>query len=151
MVHVLRVDLSTRTTREETLPAELTRDYIGTKGIGSHLLLQEVDPGIDPLGPDAKLIFSAGPLSGSTMPGTDRYAVYFLSPLTGGYGEAYSGGKVATQFARTGYRMVVLEGQGVLSGLHRGLRREGRDPPGATISGDSTATRPRTDSSSASA
>ena len=111
MVHVLRVDLSTRTTSEEMLPAELTRELIGAKGIGSHLLLQEVEPGIDPLGPDAKLIFSAGPLSGSTMPGTDRYAVYFLSPQTGGYGEAYSGGKVATQFARTGYRMVILEGR----------------------------------------
>ena len=110
MINVLRVDLSTRTTREETLPEELAHDLIGAKGIGSHVLLQEVGADVDPLGPEAKLIFSAGPLSGSTMPGTDRYAVYFLSPLTGGYGEAYSGGKLATQFARTGYRMVVLEG-----------------------------------------
>jgi aldehyde:ferredoxin oxidoreductase len=111
MIKALRVDLTARTTREETLPDELARDYLGAKGIGTHLLAREVGPGADPLGPEAKLFFSAGPLSGSTMPGTDRYAVYFLSPQTGGFGEAYSGGSVATQFARTGYRMVILEGR----------------------------------------
>jgi aldehyde:ferredoxin oxidoreductase len=111
MVNVLRVDLSARTTRTETLSDEFVHDYVGAKGIGSHMLLEETAPGIDPLSPEAKMIFSAGPLSGSSMPGTDRYAVYFLSPQTGGYGEAYSGGKVATQFARTGHRVVVLEGK----------------------------------------
>ena len=49
MVNVLRVDLSTRTTREETLPEELTRELIGAKGIASLVLRQEVAPGIDPL------------------------------------------------------------------------------------------------------
>ena len=44
------------------------------------------------------------------MPGRNRYAVFFLSPQTGGYGEAYSGGKLAPQFAGTGYKVVVLEG-----------------------------------------
>jgi aldehyde:ferredoxin oxidoreductase len=111
MGDVLRVDLTARTTTEETLPTELVRRYIGTKGIGSHLLLEEVGPDVDPLSAGNKLFFSCGPLSGSAMPGTNRYAVYFLSPLTGGYGEAYAGGKVATQFARSGYRLVVLEGK----------------------------------------
>ena len=44
------------------------------------------------------------------MPGTDRFGVYFISPLTGGYGESTSGGRLATQFARTGYRMLIIEG-----------------------------------------
>jgi hypothetical protein len=37
------------------------------------------------------------------MPGTSRFGVYFISPLTGGFGESTSGGHLATQFARTGY------------------------------------------------
>ena len=111
MANILRIDLTTRTSRSESLDPGLVTEFIGAKGIGSHLLLEEVPPEADPLGPQNKLFFSCGPLSGSTMPGTDRYAVYFLSPQTGGYGESYSGGSLATQFARTGHRMVVLEGQ----------------------------------------
>ena len=44
------------------------------------------------------------------MFGSNRYGVYFLSPLTGGYGECYSGGNVAPQFAATGYKVVIVEG-----------------------------------------
>src|SRR3974390_2604237 len=110
MADILRIDLTTGTTRRESLDPQLVADYIGPKGIGSHLLLGEVPAEADPLGPQNKLFFTCGPLSGSAMPGTNRYAVYFLSPQTGGYGEAYCGGKLATQFARTGHRMVVLEG-----------------------------------------
>jgi aldehyde:ferredoxin oxidoreductase len=105
------VDLTTGSTRTEEIPRELELEYIGSKGIGSHYLLQEVPPEADPLGPQNKLIFSCGPLSGSTMPGTNRYAVYYCSPLTGGYGESYAGGYLATQFARTGWRMIIVEGK----------------------------------------
>ncbi len=111
MADILRIDLTTGTTSRETVPAGIEREYIGPKGIGSHYLLQEVPPEADPLGPQNKLIFSCGPLSGSTMPGTNRHAVYYASPLTGGYGESYSGGRLATQFARTGWRMVIVEGR----------------------------------------
>jgi len=111
MGDLLRIDLTTRTSREETLAPELVRDYIGAKGIGTHLLLEEVPPTVEPLSPQNKLIFTAGPTAGSTMLGSNRYSVYFLSPLTGGYGEAYSGGNLAPQFARTGYKVVVVEGR----------------------------------------
>lgn len=94
----------------ETLDPQLVRDYIGGKGVGSHLLLDEVGPAVDPLSPDNKIIFAIGPLTGTAMPGGNRYAAYFLSPLTGGYCESYSGGKLAPQFAATGYKVVILEG-----------------------------------------
>jgi len=111
MGDLLRIDLTTRTSREETLAPELVRDYIGAKGIGTHLLLEEVPPTVEPLSPQNKLIFTAGPTAGSTMLGSNRYSVYFLSPLTGGYGEAYSGGNLAPQLARTGYKVVIVEGR----------------------------------------
>ena len=110
MGDLLRIDLTTRTTSEETIPPELTRQYIGGKGLGTHYLLDEVGPEVDPLGPQNKLFFTTGPLSGTKMMGANRYAVYFASPLTGGYGECYSGGNLTPQFAATGYRMVVVEG-----------------------------------------
>ena len=61
MGDLLRIDLTTRTVTEETIAPELIRDYIGGKGIGTHYLLDEVGPDVDPLSPDNKLIFVVGP------------------------------------------------------------------------------------------
>lgn len=109
MNNLLRIALTSGTICEETIDCTVLREYIGGKGVGSHLLLEEVGAHVDPLIPANKLIFAIGPLTGTKMPGSTRYAAYFLSPLTGGYCESYSGGKLATQFA-AGYRVVVLEG-----------------------------------------
>ena len=57
------------------------------------------------------------------MLGSNRYAVYFASPLTGGYGECYSGGNLTPQFAKTGYKVVIVEGKADGAGLPRGQRR----------------------------
>jgi len=111
MGDLLRVDVTTGTTREEDIPGERLRTLLGGKGIGARMLLEEVGPEVDPLGPGNKLIFTTGPLSGTQMPGANRYGVFFLGPLTGGYGEAYAGGNLAPQFAGTGYKVVVLEGR----------------------------------------
>lgn len=111
MADVLRIDLSTGTVGEETLAAGLTEQLIGAKGIGTHYLAEEVRPEVEPLSPQNKIIFCVGPIGGTAMFGSNRYAVYFVSPLTNGYCECYSGGNVAPQFARTGYSMVILEGR----------------------------------------
>ncbi len=111
MGDLLRVDLTSRTSRQETLPPELLRDYVGGKGVGTHLLLQEIAPEVDPLSPGNKLIFVIGPMAGTSMLGGNRYAVYFASPQTGGYGECYSGGNLTPQFAKTGFKVVIVEGK----------------------------------------
>ncbi len=111
MGDLLRIDLTTRTTSEETVPPELIKELIGAKGIGTHYLIEEVAPEVDPLSPGNKLIFVVGPMGGTTMLGSNRYALYFASPLTGGYGECYSGGNLTPQFAKTGYKVVIVEGK----------------------------------------
>jgi aldehyde:ferredoxin oxidoreductase len=58
---LLRIDLSTGRSREETLSADLLHDYVGGKGVVSHLLLEEVGADVDPLGPQNKMIFAIGP------------------------------------------------------------------------------------------
>ena len=110
MGDLLRIDLTSGNATEETIAPELIRDYIGGRGIGTHYLLEEVGPEVDPLSPANKLIFVTGPISGTNMFGGNRYGVHYLSPLTGGYGECTSGGNVAPQFARTGYKVVIVQG-----------------------------------------
>ncbi len=108
---LLRVDLESQTCREETLPEDILRRYLGGKGLGSHLLLQEVKAGADPLGSENKVIFTVGPATGTRAPGSSRYGLYSRSPLTGGYAESYSGGKVAPRIKAAGYDAIILEGQ----------------------------------------
>src|SRR5665647_597004 len=91
MGDLLRIDLTTRTSREETVPPELIKELIGAKGLGTHYLCEEVGPEVEPLGPEAKLIFAIGPMAGTTMLGSNRYGLFFVSPLTGAYCECYSG------------------------------------------------------------
>jgi len=111
MGDLLRIDLTTRTSREETVPPELIKEFIGAKGLGTHYLCEEVSPQVEPLGPAAKLIFAIGPMAGTTMLGSNRYGLFFLSPLTGAYCESYSGGNLTPQFAKTGYKVVIVEGK----------------------------------------
>ena len=68
-------------------------------------------PGADPLGPDNHLIFAAGPFTGSVFWGGSRYGVYAKSPLTGGWAESYSGGRVPEALDAAGYDAVVIRGQ----------------------------------------
>src|SRR5450756_792609 len=111
MGDLLRIDLTTRTSREETVPPELIKELIGAKGLGTHYLCEEVGPEVEPLGPEAKLIFAIGPMAGTTMLGSNRYGLFFVSPLTGAYCECYSGGNLTPQFAKTGYKVVIVEGK----------------------------------------
>jgi len=76
MGDLLRIDLTTRTSSEETVPPQLIKELIGAKGIGTHYLCEEVGPEVDPLSPGAKLIFVSGPMGGTSMLGSNRYALY---------------------------------------------------------------------------
>ena len=111
MGDLLRIDLTTRTSREETVPPELIKELIGAKGFGTHYLCEEVGSEVEPLGPEAKLIFAIGPMAGTTMLGSNRYGLFFVSPLTGAYCECYSGGNLTPRFAKTGYKVVIVEGK----------------------------------------
>lgn len=107
---LLRVDLTGRRYVVEKIPEDVLRQYLGGKGLGSYLLLQNVGAGVDPLGPENKLIFTTGAATDTVMPGSSRYGVYSRSPLTGGYAESYAGGRVAPAMRSTGYDAIIIQG-----------------------------------------
>ncbi len=106
----LVIDLSNRRHYEESVPDDAYRHFLGGKGLGAYLLLKRNKPGVDPLGADNNLIFTLGPVSDTKIWGSSRYAVITKSPLTGLFGEAYSGGRLAEPMSRTGYDAIILEG-----------------------------------------
>ncbi len=108
---VLRVDLSQEQTAVEEIDPQLAKDYIGGRGWAIKVLHEEVDPTVDPLSPENKLIFTVGPLTGTPAPTGNRYMVTTKAPLTGAIACSNSGGMYPTEMKKTGFDMIILEGQ----------------------------------------
>lgn len=111
MGNILRVDLTAGTLTEEALPEDVARKYLGGAGIATRYLYDEVPKGADPLGPENKLIFFTGPLTGTTSPSSSRYSVVTKSPLTGIWGQANSGGSFGPALKRSGFDGIIFEGE----------------------------------------
>src|SRR5262245_34681164 len=109
MDKLLRVNMSDLTVKDEPFPAEWT--FLGGRALSAKILLKEVDPTCDPLGPGNKVVFAPGVLSGSMAPTSGRMSVGAKSPLTGGIKEANSGGQAGQKLMRLGYRAVIVEGK----------------------------------------
>ena len=108
---LLRIDLSKQKSTVEPIPESILRTYLGGKGLGSYLLLNENPPHIDPFSPENHLIITLGPLADTPFYGSSRYAVFTKSPQTGIYSESYSGGKITLSLSRTGYDAIIIEGR----------------------------------------
>ena len=110
MGKMLWVDLGTGAMTEEGLDERLVREYIGGYGLGARILYERMKPHVDPLGPENILGFITGPLAGTPALGGSRYTVVTKSPLTGGWGDANSGGVFGPQLRFSGYDAVFFTG-----------------------------------------
>lgn len=106
---ILRVNLKTKTITKEKLDLDLAKKYIGGRGLGTKILMDEIDPKIDALSPENKLIIVAGPLSGTPTPTGGRYMVVTKSPLTGTVASSNSGGYWGAELKHAGYDAIIVE------------------------------------------
>lgn len=110
---ILRINLKKKEFQEETIPDSIYEIWLGGKGLGVHLLMKENPLGVDPLSPQNKLIFCLGPTTDSQIYGSCRHGLFTKSPLTGGFSESYSGGKLAEPMSRCGYDAFIIENAAV--------------------------------------
>jgi aldehyde:ferredoxin oxidoreductase len=108
---ILRIDLSSRQISVEEPGENLFRTYFGGWGLVAYYLLKELEPGIDPLGPDNVLIFANGVVTGAPVGGSGRNAVGAKSPLTNGFGEGDVGGFWGAELKRAGWDAIVITGR----------------------------------------
>ncbi len=120
---ILHVDLTTAEMHVEEPPEAFYRRYIGGRGFILHYLLNETQPKIDPLSPENLLVFAAGLLTSTVLPGTGRHAVGAKSPLTGALASSESGGWWGSELKRAGFDGLVIRGkaeQPVYLWIHNG-------------------------------
>lgn len=108
---ILRIDLSKFDWKSEELDPKLALKFIGGRGLGSKILFDEIDPKIDPLSSDNKLIMATGPLTGTSASAAGRYMAITKSPLTGTIACSNSGGHFGAELKFAGYDLVIIEGK----------------------------------------
>ncbi|MEK9950773.1 MAG: aldehyde ferredoxin oxidoreductase family protein [Curvibacter sp.] len=108
---ILRVNLSQGTVKSEPLKMDWARDYVGSRGLGSKYLVEEVDAKVDPLSPANKLIWATGPLTGTMASTGGRYTVITKGPLTGVIACSNSGGYWGAELKMAGWDMIIFEGK----------------------------------------
>lgn len=108
---ILRVNLSENNISTESTDEYFCRKYLGGSGFVLYYLLKELRQGIDPLGPENKLIFTVGPLTGTNIVGSGRNSVGAKSPLSGGIILSEAGEFWGTEFKRAGYDTLIVEGK----------------------------------------
>lgn len=107
---VLRINLTTKTATTEPLRMDFAEKYVGSKGLAIRYMYEELEPGIDAVGPENKLFLTTGPLSGTPVPCSGKLSVAAKSPATGTMNDCSIGGHVGIKIKFAGYDMVIFEG-----------------------------------------
>ncbi len=105
---IYRVNMKDLSYKIEDVPQEWKG--LGGRGLTSTIVAAEVDPECHPLGPNNKMVFAPGLLSGTTAANSGRNSLGAKSPLTGGIKESNVGGTSAGIFAKLGVKALIIEG-----------------------------------------
>ncbi len=108
---ILRVNLTNGTAEIEPLNRDWAQDYLGQRGLGTRYLVDEVDPTVDPMSPDNKLIIATGPLTGTPAPTGGRSSAITKGALTNTIAASNTGGYFGAELKLAGYDLLILEGR----------------------------------------
>lgn len=109
MSKILRVNMKGRTTKYQDVPEKYR--LRGGRWLTSGIVCDEVDPLCHPLGPNNKVVFAPGIVTGTAAPTSARISVGAKSPLTGGIKETNAGSAFPQSMARLGLKAIVVEDQ----------------------------------------
>ncbi|MGE5375362.1 MAG: aldehyde ferredoxin oxidoreductase C-terminal domain-containing protein [Bacteroidota bacterium] len=113
---ILRIDMTQLQVKWEDVPP--VYEHLGGRALIVKLLLEEIPPACDALGPHNKLLFTPGLLGGAGVSTAGRLSVGGKSPLTGGVKEANAGGTGGDVLGKLGIKAIVVEGQAARGTLH---------------------------------
>jgi len=108
---ILRVNLTNNKITVEELEEKFCRKYLGGAGFVAYYLYNEIKQGIDPLGPENKLIYALGPMTGVAIAGNARSCIGAKSPITGGIVKSEAGGNWGPELKHAGFDVIIIEGR----------------------------------------
>ncbi|HTG82334.1 MAG TPA: aldehyde ferredoxin oxidoreductase C-terminal domain-containing protein [Geobacteraceae bacterium] len=108
MDKIIRVNMTDLSTKVETVPSAWAG--LGGRALTSTIVAAEVPPTCHALGPNNKLVFAPGLLTGTPAANSGRLSAGAKSPLTGTIKESNAGGTAAQMLARLGIKALIIEG-----------------------------------------
>ena len=111
MQPILQINLTTGQVDRYLPPREWEQQYLGAASLAARLLYPHLTPALDPLSPDAPLLFLNGPLTGTAGPAVGRFVVCAKSPATGLWGESNAGGFWGPELRKAGFDGLWITGR----------------------------------------
>ncbi|MEJ2265586.1 MAG: aldehyde ferredoxin oxidoreductase family protein [Anaerolineales bacterium] len=111
MQPVLKIDLSGAGIEEFLIPAEWQTEFLGGASLAARMLYEDLTPQLDPLSPEAPLLFLNGPLTGTAGPAVGRFVICARSPATGLWGESNCGGFWGSELRMAAYDGILVTGR----------------------------------------
>lgn len=108
---ILLVNLTEKSLKTLALPDEVYEKYLGGRGLGVKLFTDQVDPNVDPLSPDNSLVFTIGPVTGTSVSTSGRMSLVTKSPLTGTIFYSNTGGMFGFSMKRCGIDGIIIRGK----------------------------------------
>jgi len=108
---MLVIDLKNHKHSLEETDVDAARDFIGAKGLGAKILFDRLLEGTDPLSPENILMFTTGPLTGTSAQTSGRGTVVTKSPLTGLFVDSHFGGFFAAEMKKAGWDFIIINGK----------------------------------------
>jgi len=106
---ILRLNMNDRTYRLSEVPEAYKN--LGGRGATSTIVHDEVPPLCHPLGPNNKLVFAPGIVTGTAAATSGRVSAGAKSWLTGGIKESNAGSSWASSLANFAIKALIVEGQ----------------------------------------
>src|ERR1700681_2947617 len=107
----LRIDVTSGAAERVLLSGSVLRQFLGGSGLGVKLLLDKGAAHVDPLAPEAPLVFAFSPLVGSPLTTSAKFAVVSKSPLTQRINDSLASSGFAIAGKKTGHDAIVLKGR----------------------------------------
>src|SRR5512136_3409782 len=108
---LLEIDLTSGKSKALPVKQELYEKYLGGRGLGIRLLYDMLPSKTDPLSTENLLFFLTGPLTGTYVTGSSKFVVVTKSPLTQGWCDSYSSGRISVELKKAGYDGLVIRGK----------------------------------------
>ncbi len=106
----LDVSLSDGKVTDYPIPDRWYERFLGGRGIAAKIILEELEPGADPLGPENVFVVATGPLQGLNVSGAGRHLIAAKSPKTNAVSGSYVGGYFGHELGRSGYDGIIIHG-----------------------------------------
>lgn len=111
MQPILKIDLTTGKTEEYHILEKWEKDFLGGASLAARILYSTLTKELDPLSPEAPLLFLMGPMTGTSGPTTGRFVICGKGPATGLWAESNIGGFWGPELRAAGYDGLWITGK----------------------------------------